>query len=441
MNQAVVGSQHSQQQQQQHHIVANGGGDSSNEGGNRCNAHQNGQGLMSVHNIRKDIEGGQSAILGHKISDKTSRFDDYYDVKLEYMDLEEFLVENELPVDSVFDEQQNMDEEHRRKLLVQPQQLNAHHQLLQQDQFHRRSSANSETHQQPLQSPDHLVTSIQQQMHHHQTNDEQQNTNRGCHPQQLHHHQQHPSLHSSNQLVSSSQQPPSSARESVGSPPTPRLTANTSLGAQQVISSSSVNVPSSGNCLRGPTTNGTTTSSNDHIPQITIKSESRESASRAQLDASSSASNTRLDSGIYDTSEEDKLLLSTVSRTACSPDGISPRVESLDDEMCRYSFADEDVKPPRELMHGSPISSSGSTRKKRKFSITEDNKDDRYWERRRKNNMAAKRSRDARRAKENQIAMKATFYERENKVLTQELGKARAEIHLLRERLCKYEMV
>ena len=71
----------------------------------------------------------------------------------------------------------------------------------------------------------------------------------------------------------------------------------------------------------------------------------------------------------------------------------------------------------------------------------EDNKDDRYWERRRKNNMAAKRSRDARRVKENQIAMKATFYERENKILTQELGKARAEIHLLRERLCKYEIV
>ena len=71
----------------------------------------------------------------------------------------------------------------------------------------------------------------------------------------------------------------------------------------------------------------------------------------------------------------------------------------------------------------------------------DDNKDDRYWERRRKNNMAAKRSRDARRVKENQIAMKATFFERENKILTQELGKARAEIHLLRERLCKYEIV
>ena len=86
-------------------------------------------------------------------------------------------------------------------------------------------------------------------------------------------------------------------------------------------------------------------------------------------------------------------------------------------------------------------SSATSSRKRKRTAVGEDNKDDRYWERRRKNNMAAKRSRDARRAKENQIAMRATFLERENRVLTQELGKARAENHLLRERLCKYEVL
>ena len=68
--------------------------------------------------------------------------------------------------------------------------------------------------------------------------------------------------------------------------------------------------------------------------------------------------------------------------------------------------------------------------------VPEEGKDDRYWERRRKNNMAAKRSRDARRAKENQIAIRAAFLERENKALAQELSKARTENHLLRERLC-----
>ena len=54
---------------------------------------------------------------------------------------------------------------------------------------------------------------------------------------------------------------------------------------------------------------------------------------------------------------------------------------------------------------------------------------------------AAKRSRDARRAKENQVAIRATFLERENKLLAQELRKARAENHLLKERLCKYEII
>lgn len=40
-------------------------------------------------------------------------------------------------------------------------------------------------------------------------------------------------------------------------------------------------------------------------------------------------------------------------------------------------------------------------------------KDDKYWARRRKNNIAAKRSRDARRQKENQIAMRARYLEKE----------------------------
>jgi bZIP factor len=41
-------------------------------------------------------------------------------------------------------------------------------------------------------------------------------------------------------------------------------------------------------------------------------------------------------------------------------------------------------------------------------------KDEAYWERRRKNNEAAKRSRDARRAKEDEIAIRASFLEQEN---------------------------
>ncbi|KAJ8938846.1 hypothetical protein NQ318_000813 [Aromia moschata] len=45
--------------------------------------------------------------------------------------------------------------------------------------------------------------------------------------------------------------------------------------------------------------------------------------------------------------------------------------------------------------------------------VPDDLKDDKYWARRRKNNLAAKRSRDARRIKENQIALRAGYLEKE----------------------------
>lgn len=53
---------------------------------------------------------------------------------------------------------------------------------------------------------------------------------------------------------------------------------------------------------------------------------------------------------------------------------------------------------------------------------TADEKDAAYRERRRKNNEAAKRSRDARRAKEDEIAIRAAFLEHENKRLKYELS-------------------
>jgi len=52
---------------------------------------------------------------------------------------------------------------------------------------------------------------------------------------------------------------------------------------------------------------------------------------------------------------------------------------------------------------------------------TIEEKDAAYWERRRKNNAAAKRSRDARRAKEDELAIRAAFFEHENQMLKNEL--------------------
>ena len=141
--------------------------------------------------------------------------------------------------------------------------------------------------------------------------------------------------------------------------------------------------------------------------------------------------------GVYDTPSGSTAFGATPSADNSLADEDEDRAGDLEeDSLDKHSkvfgclpFSDDDLKP-------SPI-----IRKRKKQMVPEEGKDDRYWERRRKNNMAAKRSRDARRAKENQIAIRAAFLERENKALAQELSKARTENHLLRERLCKYEVV
>lgn len=63
---------------------------------------------------------------------------------------------------------------------------------------------------------------------------------------------------------------------------------------------------------------------------------------------------------------------------------------------------------------------------------TMDEKDAAYWERRKKNNEAAKRSRDARRAKEDEMAIRAAFLEQENLKLKYELVALRNETAKLR---------
>lgn len=70
--------------------------------------------------------------------------------------------------------------------------------------------------------------------------------------------------------------------------------------------------------------------------------------------------------------------------------------------------------------------------KKRARSVPDDIKDEAYWERRRKNNEAAKRSRDARRAKEDDIALRAAFLENENMRLQVQVQSLKNETEKLR---------
>jgi hypothetical protein len=73
---------------------------------------------------------------------------------------------------------------------------------------------------------------------------------------------------------------------------------------------------------------------------------------------------------------------------------------------------------------------TGSDAKKIK-PVPADKKDDAYWERRRKNNEAAKRSRDLRRQKEDEIAVKATVLEQENLKLKAQVTILKAELSKL----------
>lgn len=65
--------------------------------------------------------------------------------------------------------------------------------------------------------------------------------------------------------------------------------------------------------------------------------------------------------------------------------------------------------------------------------------DDKYWSRRKKNNVAAKRSRDARRLKENQITVRASFLERENAALRQQVAEMRKDCGRCKNILSRYE--
>ncbi|CAL1526863.1 unnamed protein product [Lymnaea stagnalis] len=68
-----------------------------------------------------------------------------------------------------------------------------------------------------------------------------------------------------------------------------------------------------------------------------------------------------------------------------------------------------------------------SNSRKRPRSLPDEQKDAAYWERRRKNNDAAKRSRDARRAKEDEIAIRAALLEQENLKLRVEVAALKSE--------------
>jgi hypothetical protein len=91
-------------------------------------------------------------------------------------------------------------------------------------------------------------------------------------------------------------------------------------------------------------------------------------------------------------------------------------------------FTEDELKP-------TPI-----TRKAQKKLVKAEEKDDKYWQKRTKNNAAAKRSREARRSRENQIAMRAGYLESDNAALKEELLSVKEELQTLKEKMLVVQM-
>ena len=85
----------------------------------------------------------------------------------------------------------------------------------------------------------------------------------------------------------------------------------------------------------------------------------------------------------------------------------------FDPSLCHFS--DEDLRPQ-------PMN-----KKSRKQTVPDCQKDDKYWARRAKNNVAAKKSREQRRLKENQVLLRASYLEKQNQALRVELQILRCE--------------
>lgn len=107
-------------------------------------------------------------------------------------------------------------------------------------------------------------------------------------------------------------------------------------------------------------------------------------------------------------------------------DALAPEARVRED-----GYEAGDTQSPASSGSNSGGNNGGGTKRRGRAS-GDSLKDDAYWERRRKNNEAAKRSRDARRAKEDEIAIRAAFLEQENLKLRVEVASLKSETAKLR---------
>ena len=137
---------------------------------------------------------------------------------------------------------------------------------------------------------------------------------------------------------------------------------------------------------------------------------------------------------------------STMGLTSSPPMPSTSRLESISPEQDRSNSGHISSSSPGETSMSKDFSDNSSEKsgdkdddiqgvplKKRALSLNElQPKDDGYWDKRKKNNESAKRSREARRMKEEQIALRVVYLEQENLQLRTEVSLLKSEIEKLR---------
>lgn len=124
------------------------------------------------------------------------------------------------------------------------------------------------------------------------------------------------------------------------------------------------------------------------------------------------------------------------------------RTEFSAEELALATIPGADFDPTRRQFSSDELRPQPIIRKRRKAFVDMEQKDDKYWEKRGKNNVAARRSREARRLKENQIALRTAYLEKQNYGLKSALQdvnmkneKLALEKKILMEKLQKYELM
>jgi hypothetical protein len=90
------------------------------------------------------------------------------------------------------------------------------------------------------------------------------------------------------------------------------------------------------------------------------------------------------------------------------------------------------INPASLLLRVNKPGDGGEAGKKKRRPMPIEVKDPSYWEKRKKNNESAKRSRDIKRTKEEQLSMRVIYLEQENLQLRTELGMLRNETEQMR---------